>query len=191
MAKRQGLWRPRPKIDQAEFEAAETRVAARLADLFSVEAPASDGDVLPAEASDEEAEAGSPTEAEADSPTEADQELEMEAVVLPLWPGGPRPAIVVEGQFDLVDVMPEPARAEPDLVGVMARPDEAVTAAVAVPSEAVPSDAVTAAVPSAAVALSSAAVASAAIPGAGASHRRKAPAGATEPRRVDAVIVGQ
>ena len=120
MVKRQGLWRPRPTIDQAEFEAAQVRVAARLADLFGLEAPASDADVSPADP---------PTEAndalEADSPTEADQDLEAATLDPPLWPGAPRPAIVVDRQPDLVDIVAEPARAEPDLVGATARPDEA------------------------------------------------------------------
>ena len=181
MTKMQGLWRPRPRIDQAEFEAAETRVAARLADLFRAEGPESDGDVAPTEteeASDAATETGSPSEMSEDgavetgSPTEADQELEAEAVVLPLWPGGPRPAIVVEGQSDLVELMAEPALAEPDVVGVTAQPDDPATAAV----------------PSEVVAQSSAAVPSGAVSAAGTSRRRKAPAGATEPRREDAGV---
>ena len=40
MPKIQGLWRPHAKIDEAEFESAKTRTAARLADLFGVDAPA-------------------------------------------------------------------------------------------------------------------------------------------------------
>ena len=181
MTKMQGLWRPRPKIDQAEFEAAETRVTARLADLFRAEGPESDGDVAPTEteeASDAATETGSPSEMSEDgavetgSPTEADQELEAEAVVLPLWPGGPRPAIVVEGQSDLVELMAEPALAEPDVVGVTPQPDDPATAAV----------------PGEVVAQSSAAVPSGAVSAAGTSRRRKAPAGATEPRREDAGV---
>jgi len=150
MAKMQGLWRPRPKIDEAEFEAAKTRTAARLADLFGVDAQPSDGDVPATEAPDEAADAG--------TQTEADSDLETEAFVLPLWPGGPRPAIVVEAQPDLVGVMAEPGRAEREPVGVMARPEQA--AAVAAPG--------------------------AAVPGARSSHRRKMPAGASESRGVDA-----
>jgi hypothetical protein len=66
MAKMQGLWRPRPKIDEAEFEAAKTRTAARLADLFGVDAQPSDGDVPATEAPDEAADAGTQTEADSD-----------------------------------------------------------------------------------------------------------------------------
>jgi hypothetical protein len=40
----QGLWRPRTKIDEAEFESAKTRTAARLADLFAVDTPVAPGD---------------------------------------------------------------------------------------------------------------------------------------------------
>lgn len=112
MPNMQGLWRARPKVDEAEFEAAKTRTAARLADLFGVDAPAPDSDVAPPEASDEAAAAV--------SPIEADSEPEADPVVLPLWPGGPRPPIVVEERPDLVGVMAESARTEPHLVGVMA-----------------------------------------------------------------------
>jgi hypothetical protein len=122
MAKMQDLWRPRPKINEAEFQAAKTRTAERLADLFGLDGPAPDRDAPPAQASDEMDEAG--------VPTVADDQVEPEVTVLPIWPGGPRPAIVVAGQADLVGVMAEPAREGRDLVGVMERPEAADAAAI-------------------------------------------------------------
>ena len=216
MAKRQGLWRPKPAIDQTEFEAAQLRVAARLADLFGLEAPASDREApsadSPTEAdegletieADSPTEVDSPTEAdegleaiEADSPTEVHEGLETAALDPPHWRRAARPAIEVDEQPDLVDLVAEPARAEPDLVDGRARPDEPVTAAAvtepvtaarpsrrpraaaAVPEPTHPNTAVS-------VARRSAAVSIEAVSAASASRRRKAPAGATEPHGLEA-----
>ncbi len=162
MAKMQGLWRPRPKIDEAEFEAGKARTAARLADLFGVDVPASPADVPLPEAQDEAPAPG--------FPAAADDELAWEAVVLPLWPGRSRPAIVVGEQADLVPVMAGPTRTEPDLVGVMGQPDEVVRPAMV-------SDAVTSV---------SAAVPGALVPRARPSRRRTAPpADPAKPQHAD------
>jgi len=192
MAKMQGMWRQRPKIDQAEFEAAQTRVAERLADLFGLEAPASDGEMPPAETADEATEADSPTQADQELVTEADQELEaaadqeLEAAAPdpPSWHSAARPAVVVEGEPDLVDIPSGPAPAESGLLGVTAGTGEAAARAAA-PAPFAPTgarDPVT----RRSAAVRSDPSPSVASPGAGPSPRRRAPAAATEPTRAEA-----
>ena len=121
MPKIQGLWRPHAKIDEAEFESAKTRTAARLADLFGVDAPAATGDGPQAGPGDGAAEPG--------GSANTDDTLESGAAVAPPETGGKRPPIVVEAGPGLVGVMAEPDRAAPDLVGVMARAGETIAAA--------------------------------------------------------------
>jgi len=145
-------------------------MAARLADIFGVEAQPADGGAPAMEASDAVAETG--------TSTEPDRELETESVDLPLWPGGPRPAIVVQGASDRVGVMEKPGPEEAGLVGVMEKPgpEEAGLVGVMVrPKRAVAAaERITAAVPSAAA------------PGARPSRRRRADVSASEPAVGDA-----
>jgi len=120
-----GLLRSQPKIDEAELELARSRTAARLAEIFVVDAPSSE-DLTHADA---------PTEAvEVDQAREEEQPLEIDAAVRTERRGGLPPAIVIELPPALVGVMaepntpslddqPEPDRA--DAVGVMVGQDPA------------------------------------------------------------------
>ena len=163
MPKIQGLWRPHAKIDEAEFESAKTRTAARLADLFGVDAPAATGGGPQAGPGDGAAEPG--------GSANADDTFESGMAVAPPETGGKRPPIVVEAGPGLVGVMAEPDRAAPDLVGVMAGTGETIAAAP--PSDAVmPADADSTGDPGAG---SDTGAGGRPVAGAGQSRRRKAP----------------
>ncbi len=97
MAKMRDILRPKPKMDPAELAQAQARMATRLADLFG----------------------GGATEAGDEQPSdEAELDEGTTGPVIPEWPGGRRPPIVVEGRRDPVPVKVEPGEA--DLVPVMA-----------------------------------------------------------------------
>lgn len=118
MPKIQGFWRPSTKTDEAEFESAKTRTAARLADLFGVDAPTAGGDQPPAGPGDGVAAPG--------ASVHADDALASGVGVAPPGAGAQRPPIVVHEGPDLVGVMAESARVAPDLVGVIARAGETI-----------------------------------------------------------------
>ena len=186
MPKIQGLWRPHAKIDEAEFESAKTRTAARLADLFGVAAPAATGDGPQAGPGDGAAEPG--------GSANADDTFESGMAVAPPETGGKRPPIVVEAGPGLVGVMAEPDQAAPDLVGVMARPGGSIAAAppsdLVAPTDAdSPSEPVAASDPVASsdpVTPTDANSPSDPVVGAGRSRRRKAPVDPTESGRARA-----
>ena len=186
MPKIQGLWRPHAKIDEAEFESAKTRTAARLADLFGVDAPAATGGGPQAGPGDGAAEPG--------GSANADDTFESGMAVAPPETGGKRPPIVVEAGPGLVGVMAEPDRAAPDLVGVMARPGGSIAAAppsdLVAPTDAdSPSEPVAASDPVASsdpVTPTDANSPSDPVVGAGRSRRRKAPVDPTESGRASA-----
>ena len=174
MPKIQGLWRPHAKIDEAEFESAKTRTAARLADLFGVDAPAATGGGPQAGPGDGAAEPG--------GSANADDTFESGMAVAPPETGGKRPPIVVEAGPGLVGVMAEPDRAAPDLVGVMAGTGETIAAAP--PSDAVmPADADSTGDPGAG---SDTGAGGRPVAGAGRSRRRKTPADPAETGRASA-----
>jgi hypothetical protein len=182
----QGLWRPRTKIDEAEFESAKTRTAARLADLFAVDTPVAPGDGPPVGSGDDVAEPG--------TSTHADDALETGLAAAAPEPSGRRPPIVVEAGPGLVGVMAEPDQAAPDLVGVMARPGGSIAAAppsdLVAPTDAdSPSEPVAASDPVASsdpVTPTDANSPSDPVVGAGRSRRRKAPVDPTESGRASA-----
>ena len=120
MPKMQGFWRPSTKIDEAEFESAKTRTAARLADLFGVDAPAARGDEPPAGPGDGASEPGASMVVE--HAMSADEALASGAGASPPGAGAQRPPIIVDVGADLVGVMAESARVVPDLAGMNARP---------------------------------------------------------------------
>jgi hypothetical protein len=114
----QGLWRPRPKIDEAEFDAAKSRTAARLAEVFGLEPPVPATDLGTTPDAEQAIEAASGPAGQHDEP---ETSLPSQAA------NGPRPGIVVEGGSNLVGVMAEPG---PDLVGVTVHADMIDEAAV-------------------------------------------------------------
>lgn len=120
MPKMQGFWRPSTKTDEAEFESAKTRTAARLADLFGVDAPAARGDEPPAGPGDGASEPGASMVVE--HAMSADEALASGAGASPPGAGAQRPPIIVDVGADLVGVMAESARVVPDLAGMNARP---------------------------------------------------------------------
>ncbi len=114
----QGLWRPRPRTDEADFDAAASRTAARLAEVFGLEPPGPAIGLGATPAAEAVIEAAS-------GPVRRHDEPEAS---LPSQPAdGARPAIIVEGGSNLVGVMAEP---DPALVGVIAQPGVADEAAV-------------------------------------------------------------
>lgn len=119
MPKIQGLWRPHTKIDEADFETAKTRTAARLADLFGVDAPVPDGDA-PLVHADQAAEPR--------ATAAADDGLQIKVAVASPGSSRRRHARVVDEGPGVIGVMAQPDRADLDLVGVMARPDETIVA---------------------------------------------------------------
>jgi len=116
MAKMPGFLRPRPKIDEAEFELARLRTTARLAEIFGVDAASLD-DLAHTE-----------VPAETDQPPATDQRPEpgqprdMDPVVSAKRRGRSRRPIVIELPADPVGVMAEPD--EPS-VGDLPEPDRA------------------------------------------------------------------
>lgn len=131
MAKMPGLLRPRQKIDQAELELDQTRMAARLADIFGGSAPAAAEDESPGVAP-----------VEADAPAEVDQSPAAEQPVHPdvavsTKRRGSRPAIVIGPPPGTIGIVAEPDERGVDdgpgpdrtaMVGVMAHPGPTVAA---------------------------------------------------------------
>ncbi len=116
MPKMRGLLPSRPKIDEAEAALAQSRLSARLADLFGTGAATALNED-PSSADDPAVVAEEPVFSGADrGPWELSEPGS--------WLGPRRPPIVVEGVDDgLVD---DAEKDEVDLVGVMARSGDAV-----------------------------------------------------------------
>ncbi len=118
MPKMRDLLHSKPKIDEAEMALAESRTAARLAELFGNDADATDEDPSPADPSLDRVDGQPGAEAIANASS---------APVQPgAWPGGPRPPIVVADDADFVGVVSYGSQAE--MVGVMAQPGDDVGA---------------------------------------------------------------
>jgi hypothetical protein len=108
----------KPKIDEAEMALAESRTAARLAQLFGDGADATDEDLANADPSLDGVDEQGGAEGIANASSTPVQPG--------AWPGGPRPPIFVAGDADFVGVVSYGSQAE--MVGVMAQPGDDIGA---------------------------------------------------------------